>query len=667
MKIFAPSCAPLLDRHCSPDVNDVIGTGLATALRSATLPLVSDLVASRGYPQGSKTPLLEGVGDRKLDVSRYCNGVVELVVSPPAVSHLVLSGGGAKGIAFPGVVQALESKHALEGVQTIFGSSAGGISAALLASGMDAKGFDTLSDGIELPKLLNSDTPMVAWLQDASSSLGEVAGRLPDPVGRISQLLFTLLPRLQSGANPLEELVRNESRKAVLGHIAQSARETRCAETMAIADKLAAGGATTFGDLKVLSRHIPAIKELNITGTGMFDGRPQLVVFNADLTPDMDIAHAAHISGSLPILFSPPNEQGQPFQAATEKVAFQDGGLLLNTPARELFHRSFPDSRLSQTEQLIIDFESEAPPEPLVRAGFASSLTDRLTGVPCTAADELQRTRLKAYADQTVTLPLNSEKGDFRGALNGTLNFTMPAEVKNHLQELARRAVDTHLNERGAVREQHVFESLDDAVLAMDDTLLASALSKLESSGACNEVLRFRRDASRALHTLETAINRANATPPLAMTPELGRALRNLDALASRPEQVEWLGKKLNAADNRNFQQFLAFSAAQSTALSSVMTSALAEMKRRDIAVIADNFTREVIYPSLFRAGQSNGNIALLRRAEHNLARAATASQVNQVLDDIAEHYVARNRPWKQAQHSTTVEMARAWRLPVSP
>jgi hypothetical protein len=35
--------------------------------------------------------------------------------------------------------------------------------------------------------------------------------------------------------------------------------------------------------------------------------------------------------------------------------------------------------------------------------------------------------------------------------------------------------------------------------------------------------------------------------------------------------------------------------------LSKVMASGVAQMQRHDIAVKADNFTREVIYPSLYR------------------------------------------------------------------
>ncbi|MBT2371883.1 patatin-like phospholipase family protein [Pseudomonas fluorescens] len=589
-------------------------------------------------------------------LSRYQNGVVEVTLSPPPLSQLVLSGGGAKGVAYPGVIQALEDKNVLKDVRSISGSSAGGISAALLASGMGAKPFDTLSDGIELPKLMNSKHAIPSWLQNASSSVGKVAGK----VSSLAEVVFNVLPRLGSKAEPLEELVRNESRKAVLAHIADFPRDLRTSQVMAIADKLSAGGATTFGDLLVLSRYIPAIKALNITGTGLFDGRPQLVVFNASTTPDMDIARAAHISGALPVVFKAPKEQGHGFQEHGEKTFFQDGGLLLNTPAADFYQRSFPASVLADTEQLILKFEDEDP--AVVRGSGLDAFKDGFLGIPNTANRELMLSKLNAVKDQTVIIPLKTDKGDFSGFLNGTINFTLSAEVKNHLQELSRIAVNTHLERRSEVREQHQFGSIESAVLAMDDSMLASVKDALDKDDASREVLRFRHEALHGLVALDKAVALVNTGNRWEMTSELASALRNLDALASRPEYVEWLGVRLNDAHNPDFQQLLQVSPPYP---SRVLCRGIAEMKRRDVAVIADNFTREVLYPSLFRPGQPDSNVALLRRVEHNLDRATTPVQINLALDDIVENYAAHNKLWAQPGHSTTIEMAKAWRLAV--
>jgi len=628
------------------------------SLQSSQAPLSQDV----------KTTLVEAAGPRKLSLSRNIDGQVEVVLSPPPPSHLVLSGGGAKGIAYPGMVQALEDSGKLQGIQVISGSSAGAISASLLASGMNAEVFGKLSNRIDLPSLLNSDDPLTAWLQEASARLGKLTRRLPGPAGNISQLLLTMMPRLQTEARPLEQLLRNESRQSVLAHIAATPRATRPGEVMKIADRLSAGEAPTFRDLEVLNRHIPAIKPLNITGTGMFDGRPQLVTFNASLTPDMDIARAAHISASLPVLFKRPAEQGHAFQETTEATAFQDGGLLLNTPAPGVIEPSFAESPLSQHESLIVKFEAEDAAMPKKAAVFQQPRRQADRNAPCVRRS-LSNERLKAFAEQTVVLPLKTDKGDFRGTLNGTVNFTMSAQDKQHLQAQARKTVAAHLEQRDTVREHHTFASLDDAVLAMDDAMLASAQATLQKDPAAAAVLMFRQNAQQALQTLDSAIAKVNqAHDTLIFTPELSAALRNLDALASRPEHVEWLGRRLNAAGQRNFQQLLQVAAKQTSGaspMSSVMASAVAEMKRRDIAVKAENFTREVIYPSLYRPGQTDANVDLLQRAAADLAKATTPAAFNRVLDEIIRHYGARNKPWSKPFSSTTVEMAKAWRIPV--
>ncbi|AQT96929.1 patatin-like phospholipase family protein [Pseudomonas azotoformans] len=624
---------------------------------------------SEGVDKDVKTSLVKSVGERKVSLVRFSDGRVEVTLSPPPLAHLVLSGGGAKGIAFPGMVRALEDHQALGGVNVISGSSAGAISAALLASGMDAKAFEKLSNSVNLPELLNSKTPLIAKLQNASAEIGKWAGRLPGPAGNIAQLLFTLLPRLQTEAQPLEDLIGSEACKSLLAQIAGTSRESRPAEVMKIADRLSAGKGPTFRDIEVLSRHIPAVKQLNITGTGMFDGRPQLVVFNTSTTPEMDIVRAAHISGSLPGLFKSPKEQGHAFQEHAEQTAFQDGGLLVNTPSSAVIDPSFPESPLSKTESLVVKFESDKP-EPAKGGSVVSGLVDTLIGVSHAAAVGYQEDKLMAQADQTVVLPLKSDKGDFRGMLGGTVNFTMTDAQKQHLQTSACTAVGAHLEKRAELRERYPFQSLDDAVLAMDDEMLASVENDLKKDPAAKDVLMFRQSAQQAMQAMDVAITEANqASDKLTVTPKLAAALRNLDALARRPEHFEWFGRRLNAAGKPNFQQLLQVMSKQSPgnaeALSKVMTSAVAQMKRRDLAVKSENFTREVIYPSLYRPGQPAANVELLRGAARDLADAKTPQAFNNVLDGIVKDYPASNKPWSAPFSSTTVEAAKAWRIPV--
>ncbi len=611
-------------------------------------------------------PLIEGVGPRKLDLYRDAGGRVDVFLSPAAPEHLVLSGGGAKGVAFSGMMRALEEAGKLEDIRLVSGSSAGAISGVLIASGMGGDAFDALLDRIDMPSLLNSPDPVTAWLQSASSTLGNVTRRLPG--GGILQLFMTLMPRLQTEAPALEAMMRDQARQSILTHIADTPRSTRPAELMKIADRLSAGSGPTFADLATLSRHIPDIKQLNITGTGMFDGRPQLVVFNADLTPDMGIARAAHISGALPVLFKSPLEQGHAFQAATDVSAFQDGGLLVNVPAPDVIERSFPETPLSKDKSLIVQFESEQPSEPTRTGGFFSHLVDTFSGTSHTAADAYQNDRLIALADQTVTLPMNTAEGDFRG-MHGTVNFTMTPGQKDHLQAQAYKAVAAHLEKHATVREHHHFATLEQAVLAMDDEMLASVQDSLKNEPAATDIVRFRKEAQQTLQQLDSAICEANqSSDTLTLTSKLACALRNLDALACRPERVEWLSRRLNVSGQRNFQQLLQVCAKggwDDAPLSKVMRAAVIEMGKRDIAVKAERFTREVIYPSQYRLGQPDSNVDLLQQAAREVAKATTPAEFNQVLDGIIGNYKARNKPWAKPGSATTVEMAKAWRVPV--
>ncbi|MEN1480565.1 hypothetical protein AAIH16_44350, partial [Pseudomonas aeruginosa] len=72
-----------------------------------------------------------------------------------------------------------------------------------------------------------------------------------------------------------------------------------------------------------------------------------------------------------------------------------------------------------------------------------------VVGVPALQAREmLQLEGLEELREQTVVVPLKSERGDFSGMLGGTLNFTMPDEIKAHLQERLQERVGEHLEKR---------------------------------------------------------------------------------------------------------------------------------------------------------------------------------------------------------------------------
>lgn len=607
-------------------------------------------------PKGRSRVLVEQAGKRRITLTDYENGVTRLELALLPVNKLILSGGGAKGVAYSGAVTALEQQGVLEGIQVVYGSSAGAIMAVLIASGMDARQFDKLTDDTDLLTLLDSSESSAGWLQQVFSGLGAITQKaLPGAFGDFTRVLLSVLPRIQSQAQPLQALMRETARTTILGRI----HDGHPVEVTDIRERLLAGGLVTFADLAVLNRHIPQIKKLNITGTAMLAGVPQLVVFSAALTPDLDIAMAAHVSASLPVVFRQPSGEGLVFQAMDELTFFQDGGVLLNTPVPQLIDPGLTTDLMSGSDMLILRFEEQEATGN--HGGFTQLLTDWLTGAPVSARHEFQNLSLKAFAEQTVVVPLLTEKGDFRGLLGGTLNFGMTAEIKDHLQERLQQAVNTHLERRAEKREHYVFESMNEALLNMDEEMLDSVLNKAPH-GTVDGILAWLSGANAALATLETLVDTHEASSRLTLNDRLQAVIARLDGMVDEPAHLKWLALQLNRFDRKARVRLL--DAVRNDAVASpVLAAALAEMREREIRVIASNIRKSVIFPSMHLFLQTSANINLLLSADLILLRATTASEVNRALDSIIADYASRSALPGEWLQSGTVELARSWRL----
>ncbi|PKQ79362.1 hypothetical protein AOX56_14280 [Aeromonas sobria] len=558
-------------------------------------------------------------------------------------------------------MQALEAQGKLEGIRTLSGSSAGAITAALLAAGMNASEFKALSDQMDFISLLDSPVKKISLAQHMSGETGKTIASVLEKLklgklGSFVQLLSNLLPRLKSDAVPLERILKQESSRSVLAQLKAHPELATRPEVASIRQRLEQGGGVTFGDLALLGRHIPAIKELNITGTGMFDGRPQMILFNASLTPDMEIARAAHISGSFPVVFSRPEEQHQPFLAQDERLSLQDGGVMLNVPVPELIHPETRGASIAEHENLILKFEEEGG-KPADRGTRKGAIADWVVGAPVGARSALQTRGLDAFADQIVTVPLKSERGDFSGTFSGTLNFTMSDADKQHLQDKLAEVVGQHLEARESSRKDYQFPDLESALLALSDRDFAAVAR--ESSPDAQATVLFRQAAQEQLSVLVASVLNQDPSVRLELSGSLAQALEQLGALADSPARQQWLAAQLNQADNAALARMLdtPSPAGRFTALD----MGKEEASRRQVATVAHNIIQEVIYPALFRPGQPDSNVALLRKTEYALIAAIAPTQVNEALQELADNYGARNKPWSKPLSSTTVTQARAW------
>ncbi|WP_415912829.1 patatin-like phospholipase family protein [Neptuniibacter sp. QD37_11] len=79
------------------------------------------------------------------------------------IKNLCLSGGGAKGMAYPGVLEALEDADILEGIERVAGTSAGGISALPLALGYPPRVIRDIVLNKAFAQFLTQATPILRF------------------------------------------------------------------------------------------------------------------------------------------------------------------------------------------------------------------------------------------------------------------------------------------------------------------------------------------------------------------------------------------------------------------------------------------------------------------------------------------------------------------------
>ena len=206
--------------------------------------------------------------------------------------NLVFEGGGVLGIAYAGAIEVLEQRGALDEVQRVAGTSAGAITAALLALGASGKTVEDIVGGTDFRSFMDN-----SWLLVD-------AGRLMRKYGwykgdSFSQWLKRQISNLADGREDL-----------------------------------------TFGELADLAADRnpdQPYRRLFTIASNLSSQRPQ--VFSAETTPDMPIWLAVRMSMSIPLFFASVRHQ---------KEVMVDGGVTWNYPI-DLFDRTEYLSDVSNT------------------------------------------------------------------------------------------------------------------------------------------------------------------------------------------------------------------------------------------------------------------------------------------------------------------------------
>ncbi len=289
---------------------------------------------------------------RQLKHQTYSLAVTEngYVISSPLPKGLVISGGGAKGLAYAGMFQAMEDRRIIKNLTHVGGASAGAMTSSFLAVGMSAENILKISTRLDITKLLDNKNMLSRAEGTRVRNLLELLY-----VFQIKQHM-SLIEKPEPGEALTQYNIINQKIKAyeralksqnieisTIDDILVLASDTKSLKSLDEAfsylpqtmnnaqDTSNKSSRITFNDLARLRNLLPEdqkhlIKHLSVVTTNQT--KKKIQTYNEDLTGDSSIAEIVQQSGAHPILFKPvKNDEGH---------LIADGGIKNNMPTRAL-------------------------------------------------------------------------------------------------------------------------------------------------------------------------------------------------------------------------------------------------------------------------------------------------------------------------------------------
>jgi NTE family protein len=240
------------------------------------------------------------------------------------LKNLVLEGGGVRGIAYVGAIKALEEENQMLDIQNVAGTSAGAITASLIAVGYSSTELEKILGNLNLRKFNDGRAIFFGGTNRMLKRYGWYRGE------KMTEWVDDLM----------------ESKTSV--------------------DNL------TLGQLHQLSIEDPKYKNLYVTATNLTQQTWQ--VLSHETHPDLRIADAVRISSSIPMYFaavfmdSIGNVYDQPQKDIPTDV-MADGGFVSNYPLH-IFDSNYSKNQtlgfqLDRAAQIESDNSSELAPYPI--------------------------------------------------------------------------------------------------------------------------------------------------------------------------------------------------------------------------------------------------------------------------------------------------------------
>jgi len=233
------------------------------------------------------------------------------------IDNLAFSGGGAKGITYPGAYRALKDSELLQKVKHISGASAGSIISAFIATGMPLKRFREEISSINFKSLLGNTIDFFS--------------NLPGTIRFFTKNGTPLYNFIKMNINKsIKDLVSTSDFDATIKESKNISNDDDYIYLLKLKDKLQKNNLEslkiTFKDLAILNKFFPEkFKLLYVNAVKHPNGEVQL--FSHIDTPEVEIALACRASSAIPGLIQPAE-----IEINGEINRYIDGGVYDNIP-----------------------------------------------------------------------------------------------------------------------------------------------------------------------------------------------------------------------------------------------------------------------------------------------------------------------------------------------
>ena len=449
------------------------------------------------------------------------------IITAPTIRGLVLSGGGAKGIAYAGMIEAMTERGFIRQLTHVSGASAGAMTASLLAIGMDHQDITRLISELDVIKLLDGSFIGRAYGHRFENMLEIMymvqINKLLREQPRIEQdneyynLYFNLKMRAYEhclskeglSIKSIEDIILLGNSPASLDKLDKAFKVFHKAMRNASGEELVKPR-LTFADLTNLRSLLSAdrqhlIKHLSVVATNHAKVEAEkLETYNETLNANHSIAEVVQFSGSHPLLFvSRQNENGD---------YMGDGGILDNMPSNAL-----ENVGLAKEEILCVRAVADADFNESVKIAQRSSLETVSGGYSC--LDSILLKLVGGRVNQSMAMVANREKLFYQlgnmlflntGVIKTTSTKALPEE-KMQAINTAKLQTNDLINRRDQTFEHPLLAALyvgideleervlDELLLDEDqvDPVLVSAIEKAgyiyENQKKIAEALKERR------------------------------------------------------------------------------------------------------------------------------------------------------------------------------